>query len=648
MYINNELEEILHVNSVKYKNMSIIFLAIYLTINMISAMMFDEGVTLINIFIKIYYLIASFCCVLLIYSTMKIFKSKLLMILSFSFINIIFINTYFISEIINNRYLQILSISATFEYISSYIIIFGMLIALRYIKNINLNYKIYVLISNIIVLILIITCKGGYKYKIIYIGISLIIFFLITIEVIKFIKNKEYKKKTINYININIILIFLVNLFMLISYFYKNIFILEMIKLIFFLNFSLWVFFTLENILDTPYKILFSKLYKSNEDLDYMNKELFLQNTELEFSQNLIRKKEIMFKDFFKNIPVPVIILSDFTLRIIYCNKSFLKFINENSIKKIINKKLDNLISVQAFENEIKSNLSKEVYSGIIKNKDEKRYINIKVIDRNIENGEIILTFSDITSNIRMNIIKYEMENKILQESLKRDFLSNISHDLKTPINVIYSALQLEDIFIKEKDGESLMKYNRISKSNCFTLMKITNNLIDNSKIQSDHLIANKKRINIVEFTEDTISALVCYAKEKNINIIFDTNKEEVYLDLDESFMQRVLLNLISNSIKFTKSDGRIDVMILDGNKSLRIIVKDNGIGMNNDFIEKIFKKYSMGENNTETDEKGSGIGLFVVKNLVELQGGSIMVKSKIGKGTEVIITFGKGELSDK
>lgn len=645
MYINNELEEILYVDYGKYKNMSIIFLSIYLIINIIGTIFFSESILVLNIFIRIFYLLLSFCCIVLIYSTIKIFKSKVLIILSLNFINIILLNTYFISEILDNRHTKVFNIDLTFEYIQTYIAIFVILIISRYIKHININYKVYILSYVTVITILFFLSK--YQFKFIYVILSLILFLLNLFELIKVIKNKRSSKNTINYININIVLVFFINLFMLMSYFVATNFLLELIRLVFFLNFSLSVFFILENILDTPYKIMFGKLYKSNEDLNYMNKELFLQNTELEFSQSLIRKKEMMFKDFFKNIPVPVVILSDVTFRIIYCNKSFLRFIDEDSIKMIVNKKLENLIKIQGLEKDIENIFSRNIYRGLIEKNDVKKYINIEIIDKNMDNGEIILTFSDITSNIRMNLIKCEIKNKVLQENLKKDFLSNISHDLKTPINVIYSALQLEDIFIKEKDEESLKKYNRISKSNCFTLMKITNNLIDNCKIQSDNLRANKKRINVVEFTEDTVSSLVCYAKEKNIKIIFDTNKEEVYLNLDESLMQRVLLNLMSNSIKFTKSEGRIDVMVLDSNKNIKIIVKDNGVGMDNNFLNKVFKKYSMGENNKEAEEKGSGIGLFVVKNLIELQGGTIMIKSKIGKGTEVIITFGKEELGE-
>ena len=106
--------------------------------------------------------------------------------------------------------------------------------------------------------------------------------------------------------------------------------------------------------------------------------------------------------------------------------------------------------------------------------------------------------------------------------------------------------------------------------------------------------------------------------------------------------MHRILLNIISNSIKYILREGKIFVGVFEDNDDVNIVIKDNGVGMSKEFIDKIFIKYSMGENNNTIDEKGSGIGLFVVKKLVELQYGDINVSSNRGKGTKIVITFKK------
>ena len=106
--------------------------------------------------------------------------------------------------------------------------------------------------------------------------------------------------------------------------------------------------------------------------------------------------------------------------------------------------------------------------------------------------------------------------------------------------------------------------------------------------------------------------------------------------------MQRIIINLISNSIKFTNKDGKIEVIIHNEEKEVVIKVKDNGVGMDNEFIESAFKRYSMGKNNSQSKEKGTGIGLFVVKKLIEKQDGKINIISEKNKGTEVQMRFNK------
>ena len=229
-----------------------------------------------------------------------------------------------------------------------------------------------------------------------------------------------------------------------------------------------------------------------------------------------------------------------------------------------------------------------------------------------------------------------------MEENIRTQFLSSISHDLKTPINVIYSANQVEKIYLENEDIKALEKYNAISKQNCIALIKLTNNLIDNSKISVDYLAPRLKMSNIVEIIEDNVMSLVDYVKWNNIELIFDTNIEECFLEIDQGFMDRIILNLISNAVKFTPDNGEIIVSIHEKGDIVTISVKDNGNGMEKEFIDKAFNRYAVGKNLKKRSKNGTGIGLFVVKELVELQGGTIRIKSKVGIGTNMIIEFNK------
>ena len=398
----------------------------------------------------------------------------------------------------------------------------------------------------------------------------------------------------------------------------------------------------MNNIVNIPYNILFKDLFEKGTEMGNLNTKIVEKNKELEFSQNIVMKKEKIFKSFFQNVPIPLIILNKETLRIAFANSSFINVENK-SLKSIINKKITSVINIDEGKfNNLNYSEGKRILRGSISNKGDLKYFDIELIDSSTSGDEIIVILNDVTSNVKVDSMKEAIQNKMLEENLKRDFLSNISHDLKTPINVIYSATQLEECLIKNSNISGLKKYNTISKQNCISLIRLANNLIDTSRIESDYISANLKVKNIVDIIENIIATLVDYAHNNNVNLIFDTNEEEVYVELDEDFMQRIIVNLISNSIKFCDYNGMIKINVHASDKKVEVSVQDNGIGMEEEFIKDIFNRYSMGKNNEAKSNKGTGIGMFVVKRLMEIQNGNVFVNSKIGEGTRFDLVFNR------
>ncbi|WP_143317604.1 HAMP domain-containing sensor histidine kinase [Clostridium sp. HBUAS56017] len=399
---------------------------------------------------------------------------------------------------------------------------------------------------------------------------------------------------------------------------------------------------TIDKLLNRPYKVLFSDLYKQNTEMNELNNEVVRKNRELEFSQAIIKKKEKMFKTFFSSVPVPLAIISE-KGRVTFINSSFKELVDEDNIKNIINRKINSIIKSKN-EDDGEYSFMKEhsIISGVFEGKKEQKYVDMELVDISNNKEECLIIFNDVTSKIKIGQLRAEMENNIFQERIKRDFLSNISHDLKTPINVIYSAAQLISVYIDSGNREALKKYNLISKLNCIALIRLTNNLIDSSRIYSDYLSANLQVKNIVEIVEETVTSLIDYAKNKDINLLFDTDEEEIYVNFDDEFMQRIVINLVSNAIKFSREGGKIEVIIQTLEEKVKLLIIDNGIGMEEEFIERAFSRYAMGKNNENRSEKGTGIGLFVVKKLVEKQNGEIFIKSKINEGTEIEMQFNK------
>ncbi|MEG1002656.1 sensor histidine kinase [Clostridium sp.] len=637
-----EIKDNIYINRFKYRKIVGILVAIYI----IAVILTGFSGVFFNYLIKSFYLIASFCIVLLTYSTANVTEGKIFKKISIIFIVDIVINLNSIVRI--NSKVGILrwdEYDVMHPYTINVLFILSMGFVFKYINNERRKSIIDVFQIMIIIYVLVLI-ENNDSRVVAFLLSSIIIFLAVFKNYNRIKKHKLIQEENINY--------FYIFLFIMASYafslflsiiFTKFIHLRGLCNFLFFIGYSTMLLCVIEKMLHTPYKNLFKDLYDSSEKLNLTNNIIIIKNNELEESHKAIRKNELMFKEFFKSIPVPIIILSDATLRIIYSNKAFLKLVKEERIKKIINKKVSSFINLEE-EIILKDRLDiNKIYCGTIGDGKHKKYLNLDIVDYNKENGEIILRLTDITTMMDMNSIKESIEEKVFQERIRSDFLSNISHDIKTPINVIYSALQLEHIFTENDDIESLIKYNSISKKNCLALMKLTNNLIDSSKIQQDYLYPTLEKVNIVTFVEEIIESLVYYAKEKDISLIFDTNNEDILLEIDESFMQRILLNLISNSIKFTPKNGLILVNVFENEKNIKMIIEDNGIGMDKHFVNKIFVKYAMGQNNNEISEKGSGIGLFVVKKLVELQNGSIKIDSEEGKGTKIIITFKKGSV---
>lgn len=228
------------------------------------------------------------------------------------------------------------------------------------------------------------------------------------------------------------------------------------------------------------------------------------------------------------------------------------------------------------------------------------------------------------------------------RERLKTDFIVNMSHELRTPLNVILSTSKVAELKINNNDYNNeylLDKLEQINK-NSNRLLKLVNNLIDITKFEQGNYEINLENINIVEVVEDIVLASADYSICKDIELIFDTDEEEIITAIDKAKIERVILNLLSNSIKFTNKGGTIYVYIKRIEDLVSISVQDNGIGIPEDNIPEIFNRFYQVSDTLKKHEEGSGIGLCIVDEIVNLHGGKINVNSIVDKGTtfEIIL----------
>lgn len=245
---------------------------------------------------------------------------------------------------------------------------------------------------------------------------------------------------------------------------------------------------------------------------------------------------------------------------------------------------------------------------------------------------EIIGISIDITEEVK---VKNEMEKVI---KVQEELFANLSHELKTPLNVIFSANQLIELYIKnnllEANKEKVSKNINTIKQNCYRFIKLINNMVDLSKIESGFFKLSLSNEDIVKITEDIVQSVSEYVKKKKLSIIFDTNVEEKFITCDSEKIERSILNLISNAIKFSDPDGRIFVNILDKDDRVEIVIKDTGIGIDKKHLNMIFERFHQTDKSLSRNTEGSGIGLYLVKSIIEMHGGKISVESKVGKGS--------------
>lgn len=257
--------------------------------------------------------------------------------------------------------------------------------------------------------------------------------------------------------------------------------------------------------------------------------------------------------------------------------------------------------------------------------------------------------------NLELQAIKnkylYEEQIRKLEEAkkyeqIRTDFFANISHELKTPLNVIFSAEQMLELTLKKTpknhDLSSIDKYNKMIRQNCYRLIRIISNLIDITKLDAGYFEVDLSNHNIIKIVEDITLSVAAYVENHHINLIFDTELEEQYLACDPEKIERIILNLLSNSVKFTPKDGTIKVNIFDCQNNIKITIKDDGIGIPTEIQPRIFERFVQADKSTSRNREGSGIGLSLVKSLVELHNGSINLKSELGAGTEFIIELPK------
>ena len=274
----------------------------------------------------------------------------------------------------------------------------------------------------------------------------------------------------------------------------------------------------------------------------------------------------------------------------------------------------------------------------------------IKFARTNEEAAHIAFAFLNVDDDERAK----EAQKKALMDALaaaehanraKTSFLNNMSHDIRTPMNAIigYTALAASHLDNRETTRDYL---NKISVSSSH-LLSLINDVLDMSRIESGRVKIEEKEVHLPDVLHDLRTIIQSNIAAKQQDLFIDT-QDIVNEDIitDKLRLNQVLLNIVSNAIKFTPVGGTISIRIterpcaLSGYASYEFRIKDNGIGMSDDFQKHIFESFSREQTTTVSGIQGTGLGMAITKNIVDMMGGTIHVRSEEGKGTEFTVVL--------
>lgn len=278
----------------------------------------------------------------------------------------------------------------------------------------------------------------------------------------------------------------------------------------------------------------------------------------------------------------------------------------------------------------------------------KKIYKDVRVLnERDFPKPSVTTDLEELTRQVEqyVNHKKLEIETLNIRENYRKEFMGNVSHELKTPLFTVQSyILTLLDGALKDKTVRK--EYLRRANKGVERLIYIVNELDMIAKLEVGGLVLKKEDFDIVELIQNVFDLLEMKASKKNISLVFDkTYGQPLTVHADRERIEQVLTNLIVNSLKYGKTDGTTEVGITDiSRKKILVRITDNGEGILKENMPRVFERFYRVDKSGSRKEGGSGLGLSIVKHIVEAHNEKIYVESQYGIGSEFSFTLEKGK----
>ena len=369
----------------------------------------------------------------------------------------------------------------------------------------------------------------------------------------------------------------------------------------------------------------------NNEDLLI---SILIDITELENTIMNIEQSEKTYKLLLQTLPEGIVIINPMTNKHIYRNEASIRMLKIIGLDKLNE-------SIRTYIKEENYGEFKRFTIDKIKNID----ISLAVVKRE-EEGTLIVVFRMLDYEFKSIQLEKELNKMKEKNKFKTEFLSNVAYDIKKPINTIF---EINNKLIDNKgnyNSENINNHTRLVTQNCYRLIKLLNNIEYVSKIDNGTCTLELRKFDIVKFVDNIVKISRSYTDKKGINISFksEINKKILALDIDK--VEKIILNILSNAIKFTDTGGKIDINLYIEKENVCISIKDTGIGIPKDKKDIIFENFEQIDTTLSRGCEGTGMGLSVVKKLANLNNIKINVESELNKGSEFKIILPNNILS--
>ncbi|MCC7576829.1 MAG: PAS domain-containing sensor histidine kinase [Methanomethylovorans sp.] len=381
----------------------------------------------------------------------------------------------------------------------------------------------------------------------------------------------------------------------------------------------------------------------------------FFSVTIRDITQRVLNEKEIReakdkYRMIFEKSPLGIIHFDSYGV-ITQCNKSFVDIVGVEEANII-----GNIIGLDLINSDVSDEIKKcvtEVLAGRSDNFSGTSFSFMGVRDAPIRASFVPVITEDKAVAGGICIVEDITESKKAREALihaknvaeeasrtKSEFLSNVTHELRTPLNAIMGFSDLLQESIEDKLDEHQRKYLNNIISGGKDLLDVVNNILDVSNIEAGKTSLELENIEIPSLIQDVVTEMSFFASKRNIALQTELDPQIELIRADRNKLQQIFTNLVSNAIKFGKEEGFVKVRVKQIHGMLHAEVIDNGIGISIDDQQMLFKPFSQLDSSSTRKYKGNGIGLYIVKQFVNLHGGSIWVESQIGKGSTFTFTI--------